>query len=41
MLGDDAAPNQPDSPWIVAAIDGPIPVPAARIKRTLAMEDEV
>jgi hypothetical protein len=41
MLGDDAEPNQPDSPCIVAAIDGPIPVPAARIKRTLALEDEV
>ena len=29
-LGDDAAPDQPDSPWTVTATDGPVAIPAVR-----------
>lgn len=31
ILGPDAAPHQPDSLWTVAAEDGPIAIPYARI----------
>jgi hypothetical protein len=31
ILGDAAAPDQPDSPWSVAAGDGPVSIPALRI----------
>ena len=40
-LGDDADPNQPDSPWIVAAQDGPLTIPAARICQPIIKEEEV
>lgn len=39
ILGDDADPNQPDSPWVVTAGDGPLMIPAARISQTVAEED--
>lgn len=34
ILGDAAAPDQPDSPWIVASASGAVTIPAARIEET-------
>ena len=39
-LGDDADPHQPNSLWVVSASNGPVLIPAARIKQETAAEDE-
>lgn len=39
ILGDDADPNQPDSPWVVTAGDGPLIIPATRIRQTVVEEE--
>lgn len=30
-LGPDAAPDQPDAPWVIEATDGPVAIPVVRI----------
>lgn len=32
VLGDDAVPEQPGSPWTVSVADGPVTIPAIRIE---------